>query len=172
MPAAMYALRAGPRTPGAWPSTWSVRPVCSFATSFGSPAITPGKFIISATPMVRCRRRRLSMSPVVKARCGDSNFEAGTDDEAMTKTSSGKPAREPHDPRSRGAALDTIRLAALLAAEPDHVPVGDRHVHLEPFLREDREHPAAREHEVGGLVPARPGHPTRGPAGADGCGGQ
>ena len=80
----MYALRAMPRTPGAWPSTWSVRPVLSFASSFGSPAMTPGKFIISATPMVRCRRSRLSMSPVVKGRRGDSNVEAGTHEEAMT----------------------------------------------------------------------------------------
>src|SRR5713101_7529433 len=58
MPAAMYALSAGPRTPGAWPSTWSVNPVVSFETSASSPAMTPGKFIISATPIVRWRRSR------------------------------------------------------------------------------------------------------------------
>src|SRR5713226_6484200 len=73
----MYALRAGPLTPGACPSTWSVRPVVSLATSASSPAITPGKFIISATPIVRWRRRRLSMSPVVNGRRGDSKRDAG-----------------------------------------------------------------------------------------------
>src|SRR5229473_7656914 len=94
MPAARYALRAGPRTPGACPSTWSVRPVVSLATSASSPAITPGKFIISATPIVRWRRRRLSMSPVVNGRRGDSKRDAGTQEDAMTYTSRGRSVQQ------------------------------------------------------------------------------
>ena len=39
-----------PSTPGAWPSTCSAPSRPSFASSSGSPAITPGKFIISARP--------------------------------------------------------------------------------------------------------------------------
>ena len=56
--------------------------------------MTPGKFIISATPIVRLRRNRLSMSPVVNGRRGDSKREAGTHDEAMTKTSSGMSSQQ------------------------------------------------------------------------------
>ena len=54
-----------------------------------SPAITPGKFIISATPITRRRRSRPSRSPGVSSRRGDSNRDAGTHDDAITQTSSG-----------------------------------------------------------------------------------
>jgi hypothetical protein len=46
--------------------------------------MTPGKFIISATPSARLRRRIASMSPTVSARRGDSNALAGTHDGAIT----------------------------------------------------------------------------------------
>jgi hypothetical protein len=56
--------------------------------------MTPGKFIISASPSTRRRRSSPSRSPVVSARRGDSNDEAGTQEEAMKYTSSGTPAEE------------------------------------------------------------------------------
>ena len=46
--------------------------------------MTPGKFIISATPSARRRRRIASMSPVVSSRRGDSKPLAGTHDGAIT----------------------------------------------------------------------------------------
>ena len=51
--------------------------------------MTPGKFIISASPITRRRRSRASRSPAVSSRRGDSNLEAGTHEEAMNQTSSG-----------------------------------------------------------------------------------
>ena len=66
-------LEARPSTPGAWPSTWSAPATASFASSLAAPAITPGKFIISARPITRVRRSRLSRSPGVNGRRGDSN---------------------------------------------------------------------------------------------------
>ena len=51
-------------TPGACPSTCEASRSASFASSAGSPAMTAGKFIISATPSARRRRRIDSMSPV------------------------------------------------------------------------------------------------------------
>jgi hypothetical protein len=52
------------------------------------PADTPGKFIISASLSTRRRRISASRSPVVSARRGDSNGEAGTHDGAIKNTSS------------------------------------------------------------------------------------
>ena len=90
MPAAAYALRSRPRTPGAWPSTWWAS--ASFASSDSLAPITPGKFIISARPITRRRRSSASRSPGVSSRRGDSNDDAGTHDDAMKKTSSGSPS--------------------------------------------------------------------------------
>ena len=92
MPAAAYAWSAAPRTPGACPSARSAPASASFASSAGSPAITPGKFIISARPTTRRRRRSPSRSPSVSARRGDSNRDAGTHDDAVKRTSSGMPS--------------------------------------------------------------------------------
>ena len=50
--------------------------------------MTPGKFIISASPSTRRRRISASRSPAVSGRRGDSNGEAGTHDGAMKKISS------------------------------------------------------------------------------------
>ena len=93
IPAAAYACSRRPSTPGAWPSTCSAPSRPSFASSSGSPAITPGKFIISARPSTLRRRSRPSRSPVVSARRGDSNRDAGTHDGAMKNTSSGRSAQ-------------------------------------------------------------------------------
>ena len=62
------------------------------ASTSGSPAMTPGKFIISATPSARRRRRIASMSPTVSSRRGDSNALAGTHEGAITNTVSGRPS--------------------------------------------------------------------------------
>ena len=83
MPAAAYACSAWPSTPGAWPSTRSAPSTASFASSLAAPEITPGKFIISARPITRVRRSRLSRSPGVNGRRGDSKPDAGTHDEAV-----------------------------------------------------------------------------------------
>ena len=64
----------------------------SFSSSEGSPATTPGKFIISASPSTRLRRISDSRSPGARARRGDSNGDAGTHDGAMKKTSSWRSA--------------------------------------------------------------------------------
>ena len=84
MPAAAYACSAGPVTPGACPSACEASRSASFASSAGSPAMTAGKFIISAMPRARRRRRIDSMSPSEKGRRGDSKGLAGTHDGAMT----------------------------------------------------------------------------------------
>ena len=84
IPDAAYAFRCLPRTPGAWPSTCDAPSSRSFASSRSSPAITPGKFIISASPITRRRRSSPSRSPGVSSRRGDSNLDAGTHDDAMT----------------------------------------------------------------------------------------
>ena len=55
--------------------------------------MTPGKFIISASPITRRRRSRASRSPGVSSRRGDSKRDAGTHDDAMKKTSSGMSAQ-------------------------------------------------------------------------------
>ncbi len=71
-------------TPGAWPSTCVAPATSSLASSAGSPAMTAGKFIISATPRACRRRSTASMSPGVSGRRGDSNGLAGTFDGAIT----------------------------------------------------------------------------------------
>ena len=91
MPAATYAFSSRPSTPGAWPSTW--RASSSFASSCSLAATTPGKFIISASPITRRRRSSASRSPVVSRRRGDSKSDAGTHDDAMNQTSSGMPSQ-------------------------------------------------------------------------------
>ena len=54
------------------------------SSTAGSPAMTAGKSIISATPIVRRRSRRPAISPGPSARRGDSSALAGTHDEAIT----------------------------------------------------------------------------------------
>ena len=93
MPAAAYACKCLPRTPGAWPSTCPAPSSASLASSASSPAMTPGKFIISASPITRRRFSRPWRSPGVSGRRGDSKADAGTQDEAMNHTSSGSPAQ-------------------------------------------------------------------------------
>ena len=62
-----------------------------------------------------------------------------------------------HDPAPRGVE----RLAALVVAEAGDPTVDDRDVRLEPFTREDRQHLAAADDEVGRLVAARHGQTLR-----------
>ena len=52
-------------------------------------------------------------------------------------------------------AVRVERLAALVGAEPGDDAVADRDVDVEPLAREDAEHAAAADDEVGGLVAAR-----------------
>ena len=52
------------------------------------------------------------------------------------------------------AARELEDLGSLVVAEPCYEPVRDREVAVEPFPREDREHPGSTDHEVGGLVSA------------------
>ena len=82
--------RGGVRArPGAWPSACVAPRSVSLRSSSGSPAMTAGKFIISATPSA-CRRRSTdSRSPIESGRRGDSKRLAGTHDDAITQTSSG-----------------------------------------------------------------------------------
>src|SRR2546422_3693192 len=49
---------------------------------------------------------------------------------------------------------------SLIAAEPHHVAVLDRAVHVEPFLREHREDLATGQHEIGRFVTSRDRHPV------------
>jgi hypothetical protein len=53
------------------------------------------------------------------------------------------------------------RLAALVSAEPGDPAVGDRDIRLEPLAGEHREHLAAADHDVCGLVAARDGQTLR-----------
>ena len=139
----------------------------------------------------------------MNGRRGDSKPEAGTHEEAVKKTSSGRSSQTstsqwtPSVPRtfaiscgsattavvpsgstsranSDGSSFDVSRcrcasmkpgttyapcgvecLRALVRAEPGDHAVADRDVDVEPLAREDREHPAAADDEVGGLVPPR-----------------
>ena len=54
--------------------------------------MTPGKFIISATPSARGWRRISRISSGPSGPRGDSKSDAGTHDGAITKTSSGSPS--------------------------------------------------------------------------------
>ena len=71
-----------PVTPGAWPSTCGCR--ATLASTSGSPAMTDGKSITSATPSARPRRRIDAMSSVPSGPRGDSSALAGTHDGAIT----------------------------------------------------------------------------------------
>jgi len=61
------------------------------ASTSGSPAMTPGKFIISATPSARGCRNTARISSGPNGPTGDSKSDAGTHDGAITNTSSGSP---------------------------------------------------------------------------------
>ena len=52
-------------------------------------------------------------------------------------------------------------LRARRSPEPGDPPVGDRDIRLEPLPREHRQHLAAADHQVGGLVAARDGETPR-----------
>ena len=51
-------------------------------------------------------------------------------------------------------AVGVDRLATLVGADARDHPVADRHVGLQPLAREDREHPAAADDEIGRSIPA------------------
>ena len=57
-----------------------------------------------------------------------------------------------HDVRAGGVEC----LRAIVRAEPGDHAVADRDIDVQPFACEDRQHPAAADDKVGGLVP--PGH--------------
>ena len=64
-------------------------------------------------------------------------------------------------------ALRIDRLPAVVPPDARDHAVDDGHVGVEPFAREDREHPPAADDEIGGLVAAgdgetarEPGHPV------------
>ena len=52
-------------------------------------------------------------------------------------------------------------LAPAIGPKTRHESVGDRDVRVDPFAREHREHLAAGEHEVGGLVASCHRQPPR-----------
>ena len=52
------------------------------------------------------------------------------------------------------AAPGVEHLAALVLTESRHDAVGDRDVDVQPFAREDREHAASADDQIGGLVAA------------------
>ncbi len=64
-------------------------------------------------------------------------------------------------PGDEVAAGGVERLGALVVAEAGDEAVRDRDVAVEPLAREDREHPAAADDEIGGLVAAGDGEPAR-----------
>ena len=181
----------------------------SFASSCGSPAMTPGKFIISASPITRRRRSRASRSPVGQlpsrrleprgrhARGGhepdverdpSADVEQPVDavgpehvrDLVRVGDDGGRPERQ-HEPgefvdeelrrlevhvrvdeaRDDEAPGGVERLAAVVGAEPGDRSVDDGDVDVEPLAREDGEHTAAADDEVGRLVAARDREPAR-----------
>ena len=64
------------------------------------------------------------------------------------------------EPRDDEAAQCVERLLALVVAEAGDVAVDDRDVRFEPFAREDRQHLAAANDEIGGLVAPRHRQPS------------
>ena len=128
MPAAAYAFSARPRTPGACPSTCSAS--ASFASSDGAPPITPGKFIISASPITRRRRSSASRSPGVSSRRGDSKLRR-------------RHARRRHE-------VDVERHVVADVDQPVHA-VGAEHVRDLVRVGDDRRR-AERQHEPRELV--------------------
>ena len=76
--------------------------------------MTPGKFIISATPSARGWRRIARISSGPNGPRGDSKSDAGTHDGAITNTSSGSPSVAPSShstPSSAGDVGDLVRVA-------------------------------------------------------------
>ena len=116
IPAATYASSARPTTPGACPSTCgaTIR-----ASTSGSPAITPGKFIISATPSARGWRRISRISSGPSDPNEDSKCDAGTHDDAITNTSSGSPSvasryqRIPSSPATLASSCGSLTTAVV-----------------------------------------------------------
>ena len=64
------------------------------------------------------------------------------------------------EPRHEVGARNIEALAAFVAPEADDMAVLDRHVDVEPLLREDRQDVAAGQHNVGRFVTARDRHPV------------
>ena len=63
--------------------------------------------------------------------------------------------------RDDPASARIERLASVVGAEPCDPAVDDRNIRLEPLAREDGEHLAAADDEVGRLVAARNGEAAR-----------
>ena len=147
-------VELAPVTPGAWPSTCACS--ATFSSTAGSPAMTAGKSITSAMPSVRRRARMPAISPVPERPRGDSSALAGTQEEAITYTRSG---------RSRVAS--SIQCAP--SAPSTLATSCGSHDHRRRAARDDdaRE---LRGQELGGLqVHVRVDHPRhhRAPAGLD-----
>ena len=88
-----------PSTPGAWPSTCARRRAPSFSSSAGAPAMTPGKFIISASPSTRRRRmQRLEVAGRRAAAAATRTATRARTTSAMKKTSSCSPAERVEQP--------------------------------------------------------------------------
>ena len=82
MPAATYASSSRPTTPGACPSTCSCS--ATLASTAGSPAITAGKSITSATPSIAPAAQQPGELARAERLRGDSSALAGTHEEAIT----------------------------------------------------------------------------------------
>ena len=89
-PAARYASSGDPLRPGAWPSTRRWPAASIFATRSGSPAITPGKFMTSATPIAPCTSSSARTSAASSSAPALSNGDAGTQLDAHTPNVNGR----------------------------------------------------------------------------------
>ena len=96
IPAAAYALRARSRTPGAWPST------CSASSSFGELAWIAGDDAREVHHLGEADHAAAPEQPFQVAgrqpAAGDSKSDAGTHEDAITKTSSGRSAARVEEP--------------------------------------------------------------------------
>ena len=168
MPAAAYAISERPSTPGAWPSTCSARP--SFASSAGAPLITPGKFIISATPITRRRRSSASRSPGLSSpprRLEVGRGHARRRHEVDVERQAGGRVEQPVDTVGAEHVRDLVRVGDDgRRAERQHEPcelVDEQLRRLEVHVRVDEagDDPApARIDLVAALVVAEPGDPA------------
>ncbi len=85
IPAAAYATRSRPVTPGAWPSTTAPRSAAAWtlARTGASAPSTPGKFIISASPRTAGFSSSRATSSASSTAPAFSQGSAGTHDGAM-----------------------------------------------------------------------------------------
>ena len=82
--------QARPESPGAWPSTRRRPAVAMRASISGSPAMTPGKFMTSATPMAAYSSSSVATSGANNSAPGLSKGEAGTQLLAHTPNVNGR----------------------------------------------------------------------------------